>query len=760
MKLSIAQIAAACGGHVIGNADYIVNRLLIDSRSLFEADNTMFCALRTEAADGHSYIYNMYAQGVRAFLVDNMVCDAATFPEAAFVVVESVEQAIYAIAMQARAALEHVCFIGITGSVGKTVMKEQLFQALRSQVRVQRSPRSWNSRLGVALSITELQPDIDYAIIEVGIDRAGYMQRLAQLVRPAIGVFMPITDEHAAGFSSIEQKAQEKALLFAGCRQVVSVGSPQLHAAYVQAPVIQVDTNEEAVAAVAQLLGVTPAADVFAPSNRIDVREGVNDCVILFDQFTPDYRSLLSALDFMRRRSTSTRSNTVILSEVFGADSAAVLNMLYRFGINRVITIGSEAYTNAPSTIALQHAASVAQFLATFDANRFSSETILIFGRGLQPVKDMLAVPRHDSIMEVNLDALVHNFNYYRSLLRPTTGLVAMVKASAYGLGAVEVAKTLQAQGAAMLAVAVIEEGIELRRGGISMPIVVLNPVTGNYKALFDNRLEPSVFSMRELSTLLDAAHSCGVDCFNAHIKLDTGMHRVGFVESELPQLIATLQSARGIRVASIFSHLATADCPDMNDYTELQLTTFQRMSQAIVDALPYPVKRHILNTAGIMRYPEYQYDMVRLGIGLYGVSPLDSMPGDLRPVATLRSTIISIKHWPAGTTIGYGRRGRLSRPSVIATIPIGYADGINRHLGRGAASFVVRGAECPTVGNICMDQCMIDITDVPTAAIGDPVEIYGPQMPVQRLAATLDTIPYELLTAVSPRIHRIYFRE
>ena len=760
MKLSIAQIASASNGSAIGNPDYIVEHLLIDSRSLFKAENTMFCALHTDAADGHRYIYNMYSQGVRAFLVDNMVCDASNFPDAAFVVVKSVEQAIYAIALQARAALDHVKFIAITGSVGKTVIKEQLFQALYGKVRLQRSPRSWNSRLGVALSITELQPGIDYAIIEVGIDRVGDMARLANLVRPTYGIFMPITDEHSSGFDSIEQKTAEKALLFANCSHVISVGSAQLHANALHSPTTQVDTNLQAVEKMAQLIGVTPNSDTFIPSNRIDVREGVNDCVVLFDSFTNDYRSLISALDFMRRRCTPTRSNTVILSNIFGADSATVINLLYRFGINRVITIGSDSYSDIPSTISLQHFVSVEQFIASVDTNQFSSESILIFGRGLRPIKDILAVPRHDSIMEVNLDALIHNFNYYRSLLQSTTGVIAMVKASAYGIGAVEVAKTLQAQGATMLAVAVIEEGIELRRGGISMPIVVLNPVTGNYKALFNNNLEPSVFSMRELATLVNAAQSCGIDSFNAHIKLDTGMHRVGFTEAELPQLITYLKSSAHIRVASIFSHLATADCPDMNDYTELQLTTFHRMSSAIIEALPYPVKRHILNTAGIMRYPEYQYDMVRLGIGLYGVSPLDTMPGDLRPVATLRSTIISIKHWPAGTTIGYARRGKLTRPSVIATIPIGYADGINRHLGRGAASFVVRGIECSTVGNICMDQCMIDITDVPAAAIGDPVEIYGPQMPVQRLAATLDTIPYELLTAVSPRIHRIYFRE
>ena len=335
-----------------------------------------------------------------------------------------------------------------------------------------------------------------------------------------------------------------------------------------------------------------------------------------------------------------------------------------------------------------------------------------------------------------------------------------MVKASGYGTGALEVSKTLQAQGAAYLAVAVIDEGVELRRGGITMPIIVMNPVTTNYKALFDNKLEPSVFSLRELNILVNEARKAGVSQFKAHIKLDTGMHRVGFVESEIPQLLKTLGETPEVYVASIFSHLATADCPNETEYTEMQLATFDRLSRIIVDNTPHPVLRHILNTAGIMTHPESHYDMVRLGIGLYGVSPLDGDSNDIRTVATLRSTIISLKSWEAGTTIGYGRRGRLTRDSVIATVPIGYADGINRHLGCGNASFIVKGKECPTVGNICMDQCMIDVTGVPEVSIGDDVEIFGTQQPVEKLAQILETIPYELLTSVSPRVKRVYYRD
>ena len=402
------------------------------------------------------------------------------------------------------------------------------------------------------------------------------------------------------------------------------------------------------------------------------------------------------------------------------------------------------------------------EFIQRYSISDFDSEIILVKGdpdRGFDRIKSHLEAPRHETILEVNIDAIVHNYNYYRSLIRPETGLVAMVKAAGYGTGALELARTLQAQGAAYLAVAVVDEGVELRRAGITMPIMVMNPIGTNYKALFDSRLEPSVFSMRELGLLLDNAARYGITSYPVHIKLDTGMHRLGFLDDELPGLLDALAGQSHVKVASIFSHLATADCLGEDAYTEAQLEAFRRMSDTIASALPYPVKRHTLNTAGIMRYAGHQYDMVRLGIGLYGVTPIPEMKPRLRTVASLTTTIISIKTWPAGTTIGYGRRGVLERESEIATIPIGYADGLDRHLSCGAASFMVNGRLCPVVGNICMDQCMIDITGA-SARIGDKVEIFGENIPVERLSDTLGTIPYEILASISPRVKRIYYRE
>lgn len=782
MKESLQHIAELTGGTLTGAAgteEY--TSLLTDSRSLCEARGTVFCALRTDAADGHRYIAEMAARGVNAFIVERV-------PEGvpgAFIRVPSVRQALTALAAGIRADFKGTV-VAITGSAGKTVVKEMLYALTTGKLKLHRSPRSWNSLIGVPLTLTEMPADTQVEVVEVGIDRAGVMDSHARLLRPHIGVMTAITDQHDEGFASRLEKIEEKARLFAGCRTIVFDATdadvePVLRRTCPDAQLIAVpecadplQTDAAVARAVAGLLCPdAPAADdtlLQAVSSRLDVHEGVNDCLMVYDNFTHDVRSLRSALDFQRRRAVAGRSSTLILGDfsLENDDSAyaRAAALAGAMGIRRVIGVG-------PRMTALRHmfeavgkietAASVADFLAQFDINSFSSETILISGdaaAGFADIKAMLENPRHDTVFEINLDAVVHNFNYYRSLVGRDTGLVAMVKASAYGTGAVGIARTLQAQGAAYLAVAVVDEGVELRRNGITMPIMVLNPMTTNFKALFDYRLEPSVFSLREFETLDRQARRYGVKDFPVHIKLDTGMHRVGFVEEELPDLLRAMAATDRLRAASVFSHLATADCLDMDDYTEMQLEVFERASGRIVSALPYKVKRHILNTAGIMRFPRHHYDMVRPGIGLYGISPVPEDVPHLHTVAALRTSIVSIRHWPAGTTIGYGRRGVLTRPSVIATVPIGYADGVNRHLGRGAASFIVRGRKAPTVGNICMDQCMIDITDIPDAQIGDSVEVFGPQNPVTGLAEILDTIPYELLTAVSPRVKRIYFRE
>lgn len=779
--MTVQEIKDICGADVTGR-NAVVNEFMFDSRSLSKPEGTLFCAITTEAADGHQFIAELYAKGVKLFMVERTPEWAGRCADATFIKVENVFKAVETLGAAARQALG--CpVVGITGSQGKTVVKEILYRALGDGTW--RSPRSWNSRLGVPVSLLEAPADAKVAIVECGIDRKGDMAEIEKIVKPNIGVLTSITEEHDHGFPTHEVKILEKLKLFKDSDVLIyDAGDPEVDTIVrnsfpadklrpVKADGFEA-IDKAIVKAVLNELGAdnVEVENIAPVANRLDVHEGVNDCVMLYDGFTHDLRSLKAALDFMRRRTTSTRTSTLIISDLIHEKDnepetyEQLAETAKAFGINRIIAIGAELKRHSDlfgPSIKVENIDSTADFLNNYDINRFSSETILIAGEPADEflqIKAVLENARHDTIYEINLDALIHNFNYYRSLLKPTTGLVGMVKASAYGMGALEVSKTLQAQGAVYLAVAVIDEGVELRRGGITMPIMVLNPITTNYKALFDNKLEPSVFSLRELHTLVNEARKAGIKEFKAHIKLDTGMHRVGFSESEIPALIETLQQTKELHVASVFSHLATADCPDEGDYTQMQLDLYEKLSSRICKATPYPVLRHILNTAGIMTHPEYQYDMVRLGIGLYGVSPLEADQGDLRPVATLKSTIISIKSWPAGTTVGYGRRGLLKRDSVIATVPIGYADGVDRHLSRGNASFIVRGTECPTVGNICMDQCMIDITDVPDAKIGDDVEIFGNRQRVEHLAEILETIPYELISTVSPRVKRIYFRD
>lgn len=768
--------------------------MISDSRALTDPVHTVFAAVRTATGDGHRYISDMYLRGVRAFIVEHIpdeLAEGASGPDIIWLVVPDVTKAMLSLGAMMRDSRCHGINIAITGSRGKTVVKELIYQALLKLEDPVRSPRSWNSHIGVALSLWEFNSQHDHNIVEVGIDGPSQIQLSMEAINPQMGILTSITDMHDSGFESRQEKIRQKLKLFAGCRTLLydACCHPQINElvknACPQAVLIPVSCspytperiNKALAKAALQALGYERQADellrdVAEVNSRIDVHEGLNDCLMLFDAFTSDLRSLRDALDYMRRRTTSGRTLTVILGDLqhwYGQDLDSLYrqanDLLHDYGVTRMIAVGPEIYRRREMfdpLIAKEFLYDPSEFLSKYDIDRFNSELILIKGApdsGFSCIKDVLESPRHDTIMEINLDAAAHNFNYYRSLLAPGTGLIAMVKASAYGVGSLELAKTLQSCRAAYLAVAVADEGVELRRAGITMPILVLNPITNNYSALFDRRLEPTVFSLKEYFTLKNEARRRGITNYPIHIKLDTGMHRLGFIQSELPELCRYLSDPSVLRVESVFSHLATADCIDMDDYTEMQLNNYASMTDLMLSLMPYPFKRHILNTAGISRYPQYHYDMVRLGIGLYGVDPLGENPA-LETVARLSTTVIAKRSWPAGTTIGYGRRGLLKRDSVVATIPIGYADGIDRHFGCGAASFAVRGTMCPTIGSICMDLCMIDVTDVPGVQVGDEVEIFGLAAPIHRLSDVQGTIPYEILTSVSPRVRRIYFRE
>lgn len=788
------------------NCHVNVAHLLIDSRSLLDADTTLFFALKSSRNDGHKYIAQLYNRGVRAFVVSDQFNTRHEYPLAAFIIVDNPAKALQTLATQHRSQF-HIPVIAITGSRGKTIVKEWLFQLLAPQHSVARSPRSYNSSLGVPLSLWQIDAKSQLALIEAGISRKGEMETLRQMINPDITVLTDIGTPHDDGFSSRQEKIAEKLILARNSHTLIYPASDPDIAQAVQkaiadgmlrADIRLIDSttyatetskanqhfqqpwqinNLSTCITTLQALGcnnqeILAGISTLRPiGTRLYVRDGVNKCLVVADDYTCDLHSLLPALDFVARRATANRSLTLILSNMSHETStpeetySQTARLCSLRHVSKIIGIGTEISSFAhlfPQDSRFFNSTNEA--LAQLSPSDFNQELILVKGTpdsGLAPLTQMLEARTHETVLEVNLDALVSNLNFYRSHLKPTTGVVAMVKASGYGAGSYELAKTLQGCGASYLAVAVLDEGIDLRNAGITMPIMVLNPKVLNYPLLFANKLEPEIFDFDILNEIIAEARKFGVHDYPIHIKLDTGMHRLGFLEDDIDRVIDIISHQDNICISSVFSHLATADCPTMNDYTEMQLATFHRGSTKIVESFPYRIKRHILNTAGIIRYPQYQYDMVRLGIGLYGVPVLnDGSEKPLRQVSTLSTPIISIKEWNEGTTIGYGRRGLLHRTSRIATIPIGYADGINRHMGCGHVNFIVNGIKCPTVGNICMDICMIDVTDVPDVKVGDTVEIFGENNPVTELSTPLNTIPYEILTSISPRVPRLYFSE
>lgn len=798
-----------------------IEHLLTDSRSLTFPATTLFFALNTPRRRGTDFIGQLYERGVRNFVVDTAL--SAPLPTDANVLrVPSVLKALQQLGAWNRRQHHPNAVVAITGSRGKTIVKEWLYQMISPYRRVTRSPRSYNSQIGVPLALWEINDRTEVAIIEAGISTAGEMERLEEMIDPHITVFTSLTDEHDDGFTSRRQKADQKALLMRhshynifpaddatirAATEYAAEGHAQMWSlnddpdAFISASYEIADGGttisyqlggkdeklhipftarydiENAITCLNVMLLLHFSPQIIAErmetlkrvATRIDVLEGVNDSLLFFDNYTPDYRSLATALDFIARRATDHRSTTVISAvptreEMTESEvTEAVASLVKARGVKRIIGIGKEwdNYRELFDGIECFSFATVDEFLEKMPPSGFADERILIKGgTDFLPIADALELQLHETMLEVNLDALASNYNFFRSKLRPTTGMICMVKASGYGAGSYEVAKTLQDSGAAYLAVAVIDEGVALRRAGITMPIMVLNPVVMNYKTLFAFNLEPEIFSLDMVRDIIAEAELRGITDYPVHIKIDTGMHRLGFLREQLPELIATLRNQRAIRPITVFSHLATADCFDKDDYTQLQLDYFDAACEELQSGFDHRIKRHILNTAGILRFTDHQLDYVRLGIGLYGIPILhDGSESALRQVSTLSTEVISIKAWKAGTTIGYGRRGVLKRDSLIATIPIGYADGFNRHLGNGGTSVWLNGHLCPTVGNICMDVCMIDVTDA-DCRVGDRVEIFGEHIPAQTVADRLGTIPYEVLTSVAPRVKRVYFRE
>ena len=793
MTYSIETITTLVGAHRIGSTEAHIDWLLTDSRSLVFPESSLFFAIRTQKNDGHRYIAELYRRGVRSFVVSQVPENPE--PDANYLKVPSPLKALQRLAERHREEFD-ISAVGITGSNGKTIVKEWLYQLLAPDFNITRSPRSWNSQIGVPLSVWRLKEQTQIGIFEAGISEPGEMDALEGIIQPTVGVMTHLGSAHDENFANRQEKCLEKLRLFRHAKVLVFNADDEMisdcvaqsgfkgqligwHGADFDVPFMDSASREDVIhcICVCRYFGLDEEVirervkSLEPVAMRLEVKEGRNGCTLITDTCNSDLGSLEIALDFMRRRPDAAgRRRTLILSDI--KQTGLTLTDLYgqvralveHYGVDELIGIGPEvsaglANQPQPFSIAGGSFHSIDAFLDSSLFASLSNRIILIKGARaarFDRITDALVQKVHETILEVNLSAVVDNLNYYRSFMRPETKMVCMVKASAYGAGAVEIAKTLQDHQVDYLAVAVADEGVELRRAGITANIMIMNPEMSSFHTLFEYQLEPEVYSFRLLEALIKAAEREGITNFPVHIKLDTGMHRLGFTpSSDIPLLISRLRAQKALIPRSVFTHFVGSDSDDFDRFSEQQWNTFRTAADELQAAFPDHILRHICNSAGIEHFPERHCDMVRLGLGLYGINARNNQM--LHCISTLKTTILQIHDVPANETVGYSRRGHLTRDSRIAALPIGYADGLNRHLGCGNGYCLVNGKKAPYVGNICMDVCMIDVTDIDCRE-GDTAVIFGPELPPTVLSDAIDTIPYEILTSVSPRVKRIYY--
>ena len=825
MTYTIERVATLIGAQRLGHAEARISFVLTDSRSLCFPEETLFFALRSNRNDGHQYISELYRRGVRCFVVEEVPTQATNqFGDANFLVVSSTLQALQCLAQRHRETF-NIPVVGITGSNGKTMVKEWLYQLLSPQMVITRSPRSYNSQIGVPLSVWLLNSHSQLGVFEAGISLKGEMQALHNIIRPTIAVLTNIGSAHEENFSSAEEKCREKLKLFKGAQVMVYNADDEMvtrllnetehkgerlawsvknHDAAMRITKIDKQPTHTTIhyiykggepncfslpfiddasvcnsiicATVGLHLGLDASTLNLRMSKlepvamRLEVKEGLNGCTLINDSYNSDINSLNIALDFMNRRPDHNgQKRTLVLSDILQSGLPdkelyqEVSNLAEQRGVQKFIGIGPKICTNkACIALAERHFFnSVADFIRSDVFKTLHNEVVLLKGArsfGFDQLTEQMVKKVHETTLEVNLNAMVNNLNYYRSLMHPNTKLVCMIKADGYGAGAVEIAKTLQDHRADYLAVAVADEGATLRRNGITSNIMVMNPEMTAFKTIFDYDLEPEVYSFRLLEALIKAAEKEGITGFPVHIKLDTGMHRLGFdPDKDMPHLIERLHNQNALIPKSVFSHFAGADADEFDAFSQCQFERFDAGSKMLQAAFEHHILRHIDNSAGIEHFPRRQLDMCRLGLGLYGINPRNN--AIINNVSTLRTTILQMREVKAGDTVGYSRRGTIEHNSVIAAIPIGYADGLNRKLGNRNGYCLVNNQPAQYVGNICMDVAMIDVTGIDCHE-GDSVEIFGDNLPVTELSNVLQTIPYEVLTGISNRVNRVYFQD
>ena len=827
MKYHIENITPIIDGRLTRQGDNdLIEQLLIDSRKLIFPHTTLFFALKGPRRNGHTFIESLYAKGVRNFVVSEPQAIKA-LPGANFIEVSDTLKALQSLAAFHRAQFS-IPVIGITGSNGKTIVKEWLNQLLEDQYSIIRSPKSYNSQLGVPLSVWPMNDSHELGIFEAGISERGEMAALEAIIRPTIGIFTNIGEAHSEGFTDAAQKTEEKIQLFNNVsvliyrsdhtliREVVqthwpakkapaifswSIGSPatleiltvekaaefttitgkyQDAVHNISIPFSDAASIENAVHCWCLLLHLKIPSGIIQQkmaklahvAMRLEMKTGINNCTVINDSYSADLNSIQIALDFLTQQSQHTK-RTVILSDILQSGRTEqelygqVARSLQERKINRLIGIGENIshhqllFQNA-GIPELSFFPTVDTFRKEFHQLHFRDETILLKGARVfefEEIGKLLEQKVHQTVLEIDLNAVVYNLKQYQQLLRPSTKMMAMVKAFSYGSGSFEIANVLQFHKIDYLAVAYADEGVALRKGGIHLPVMVMNVDESTFDVLVEYGLEPDLYSPGLLYAFDRYLKKQGIRQFPVHIELETGMNRLGFSAAELPVLLEALKGDQ-FKVQSVFSHLAASEDPQHDHYTKQQADLFYKMSAQIQEIVPYTFIRHISNTAGISRHPELQLDMVRLGIGLYGIDSGESPVLDLQEVSTLKSTIAQIKHLEEGETVSYGRKGVATRKTIIATVRIGYADGYPRTLSTGKGKMWVKGQLAPVIGVVCMDMTMIDITDIPGVEEGDEVVVFGKQCPVKQVAHWAQSIPYQVLTGISQRVKRVYFEE
>jgi len=824
---TISNIASVVNGRLISNTDNDpkINDILIDSRKLISPKGTLFIALKTRRNDGHKYISSLYEKGIKYFLVSRLPDTPEHFKKAHFIVVEDTLAALQHLVSDKRKKI-NIPVIGITGSNGKTIIKEWLFQMLHPDKEIIRSPKSYNSQVGVPLSVWQMKPQHEIAIFEAGISEPDEMQKLQAIIQPTLGIFTNIGQAHDENFINTNQKIGEKLKLFTkvdtliynldhaeiqgiiirsqilesvkpftwSTKQIADLqitqsnkinNNTQLIALFeekeidIQIPFIDAASIENSCHVWAMMLHLGYDNEIIKErmlklnpvAMRLELKEGINNCSVINDSYNSDINSLAIALDFLNQQNQHAKK-TLILSDILQSGKSdmdlyhEISLLLEDKNVDRLIGIGP-AISRMRDQFKLEGKfyLTTEEFLNQFLLTNFQNESILLKGARFfefEQISKVLQQKSHQTVLEINLDAMISNLNYFRLKLKPETKMMIMVKAFSYGSGSYEVANIMQYFNVDYLAVAYADEGVELRKSGINLPIMVMSPDEQSFDTILKYDLEPEIYSFRVLTKLEEAIKKNILPKnkpVKIHLKIDTGMHRLGFEPSDIDQLITHIQSNNQIYPTTIFTHLAASEDPRFDEFTHQQVALLNDITDKIQAHYDQPLIKHVLNSAGISRFSKYQLDMVRLGIGLYGISPIPIEEKNLQNIGSLKTRITQIKHLKSGETVGYNRSYICKEDKTIGIIPIGYADGLNRLLGNEKSTVLVKDTKVPIIGDICMDMCMIDLSET-TAQEGDEVIVFCNQQHIRELANIAQTIPYEIISGISRRVKRVYFKE